>query len=330
MPMPLVSVIVPVLNMESFLRRCLDSLLGQTLRDIEIIAIDNGSTDGSLAILKQAMARDPRLRLLQVASRGVGAARNAGLAAAQGEWIAFADADDWVAPLFLARLAETARRQDVDIVVCDRTRIWPDGRQEPNQLGLVHARPANPVGELLAWRYAGAVWNRLFRASLLREHEIVFDSALWSGEDLLFNLRAFLTTTQVAVIPESLYFYYQRPGSASSYGGPRLFDNYTQLISACSEELRRHGREAELGGALTKLYAKHFFLFAASRLLNDPDLSRQQQRLELRQMLQQPELAKRLRALPLRQLSWRERLWFIAVRWGNPALVHLLCQRGQR
>jgi glycosyltransferase EpsH len=328
--MPLVSVIVPVLDMEPHLRKCLDSLLGQTLRDIEIIAVDNGSTDGSLAILEQAAGRDGRLRLLRLAARGVGAARNAGLAAAQGEWIAFADADDWVSPEFLARLVEAARQQAADIVVCDRTRVWPDGRQEEHQLGLSAACPANPAGELLAWHYAGAVWNRLFRAAPLRDRKIVFDPALWSGEDLLFNLQAFLAASRVAVIPDSLYFYFQRPGSASSHGGASLFDNYTRVISACGNELQRHHREADLDSILTKLYAKHFFAFAAGRLLGNPELSPRQRRQELRQMLLQPELAKRLRSLPGRGLSWRERLWFSALRLRRPALVHFLCRLAQR
>lgn len=328
--MPLVSVIVPVLNMEPHLRRCLDSLLGQSLQDIEIIAIDNGSIDGSLAILEQAAGRDSRLRLLQVSTRGVGAARNAGLAAAQGEWIGFADADDWVSADFLARLVETAGRQAADIVICDRTRTWPDGRQEEHQLGLTAAIPANPAAELLAWRYAGAVWNRLFRAALLRDRKIVFDTALWSGEDLFFNLQAFLAAGRIAVIPDSLYFYYQRPGSTSSHGGASLFDNYTRVVAACGGELRRHHRETDLDPVLTRLYAKHFFTFAAGRLLGDPELSPRQRHHELRQMLEQPELARRLRSLPGHGLSWREQLWFAALRRRSPALVHLLCRLTQR
>ena len=95
---PLVSVVVPVYNAEPYLRECLDSLLGQTLKEIEIIAVDDGSTDGSGQLLAEYAARDKRLKVISLKRSGAAAARNRGIEAARGKWLWFADADDIAAP----------------------------------------------------------------------------------------------------------------------------------------------------------------------------------------------------------------------------------------
>ena len=114
--MPKVSVIVPVYNVEAYLRQCLDSFLNQTLSDIEIICVDDGSTDGSAAILAE-YARDSRIKVVRQEHANAGLARNTGMALAAGEWLFFADADDFAGAEMLARLTTAEGADTADVVV---------------------------------------------------------------------------------------------------------------------------------------------------------------------------------------------------------------------
>ena len=116
--MPKVSVITPVYNVETYLRQCLDSVLNQTLRDIEIICVDDGSTDGSAAILEEYAAKDSRIKVVKQENAGAGAARNAGLSVAKGEWLSILDADDEFSPNMLSEMVEAGERNSADVVAC--------------------------------------------------------------------------------------------------------------------------------------------------------------------------------------------------------------------
>ena len=112
-----VSVVVPVYNVAPYLRQCLDSLVGQTLKDIEIICVDDGSTDGSGAILDEYAAKDGRVRVVHQANAGAGAARNVGLDLATGEYLFFCDPDDWCARRMLARMFRQAQNVRADVLL---------------------------------------------------------------------------------------------------------------------------------------------------------------------------------------------------------------------
>ena len=109
---PKVSIIIPVYNVEPFLARCLDSVVGQTLRGIEIICVDDGSPDRSIDILNRYAAQDDRIRVISQENRGLGGARNRGFDAATGEFILFVDSDDWIDPAYCERLYEAAREAE--------------------------------------------------------------------------------------------------------------------------------------------------------------------------------------------------------------------------
>ena len=115
-----VSVIIPVYNTEQYLGQCLDSVIGQTLKDIEIICVDDGSWDRSPEILRWHAAADGRIRIIRQQNSGLGEARNSGLKAATGEYIAFLDSDDWYEPAALEKLYEQAVKDDADICMCGR------------------------------------------------------------------------------------------------------------------------------------------------------------------------------------------------------------------
>lgn len=127
--MCMVSVIVPVYNTEAYLSLCLQSLMGQTLRDMEFIIIDDGSTDGSGEIMDDFARRDNRFRIIRQANQGLGNARNAGLKVACGEYVAFVDSDDWVIYKAYERLAAEAEKYQTDILMADLVYLYENGKK---------------------------------------------------------------------------------------------------------------------------------------------------------------------------------------------------------
>ena len=204
---PLVSVIVPVYNAERYLTDCLRSLLGQTETAFEIILIDDGSTDGSAALLLRCAQNEPRIVYRRVENGGPSRARNLGIDLAAGRYLCFVDADDFVAPDFLERLL--AAIGDADACVCAKTR-W---KQKQNRSRI--DRCPDFTGDLHAlkkrlFRYRRVmrgVTGRLYRADVVRENRLRFDEALRYGEDMTFNYLVFRHAKKVVFLNRALYTY---------------------------------------------------------------------------------------------------------------------------
>jgi glycosyltransferase involved in cell wall biosynthesis len=210
-----ISVIVPVYNGEPYLRRCLDSLLAQTLEGIEVIAVCDVSQDDSPGILREYQARHPNIVIIEPnANRRQGGARNLGIEAASGEYIAFVDCDDWMAPGMLERLYLKAKGTGADIVDCDFVRT--DGLSFEPKVSL---RPeCTGAMDLDKRRGAmldgGALWTKLYRRSLLIDNAVRFPEGV-AYEDLLFLPLALAYARNVQKVPEPLYYYFKRPGATT-------------------------------------------------------------------------------------------------------------------
>lgn len=251
------SVIVPVYNAEKFLRPCLDSLLGQTLRDFELILVNDGSRDGSAAILEEYRRRDPdRVRVLTVENGGQGRARNLALELARGDFLGFADSDDWVAPDLYEKLLRAAEEQNADLAVCDAEERWADGRCVPMAL-TGFDRPIKMSTE---------VWNKLFRRSALGD--IRFAEGLWY-EDLAYVARVLLRTERIALVPEPLYYY--RCGHTSTMNNNNARKNLDLL--KVLELLRQPMLDAGRREDFDSLVLNHALLDAVNRVRrqNSPD-----------------------------------------------------------
>lgn len=234
---PLVSVIIPVHNAETYLEQCLDSVLGQTLRDLEVIAVDDASGDSSPGILARYGSSDERMRVITFATnRGVSAARNAGLAAAEGRFVAFVDADDEVDTSMLEVLAASARRLDVDIVACGITVVDPGGAviaTEDFPLAAERRYGPSDMREALhgAWG-AKLLWypfRSLYSHKLISVHGLRFDEGVRKGEDSLFNLQALFHARATACVRAAPYHYRKHPSSATAKPLASESDNLERL-----------------------------------------------------------------------------------------------------
>lgn len=218
-----VSVIVPVYNAGEFLGTTLDSILTQTLSDIEIICVDDGSTDNSREILQEAAARNPRLKIIRQANAGPGAARNAGMQAASGEYLAFLDADDLYEPDMLETMYRQARQFQADVVMCrcdyfsssqnERHRA-PDEREIPGEWLLRGFHPAGDAAESLFQLCVGWPWDKLFRTEYVRAHGWDFPP-LRNSEDGVFVYPAVAHAQAAGICERILVHHREHPGSVS-------------------------------------------------------------------------------------------------------------------
>ena len=210
--MPAVSVIVPVYNAEAFLDKCLESLTGQSFRDLEILCVDDCSTDGSPAILKAWAENDGRIKVLSFAeNRGPSAARNAALEAAAGDYVAFVDSDDFVAPDFLEKLYGAAVREQAD--VAKGTMMNYDPRKDSvyqREIFNLNYR----IRQHKAWFFM-TYTTAIYRTEMLRGGGIRFNEALRFFEDPHFSIMAAFHYDKVAVVDDAFYYYTDNPQSVT-------------------------------------------------------------------------------------------------------------------
>ena len=208
--MPKISVIVPVYNVEPYLHRCIDSVLAQSFTDFELILIVDGSPDNCGAICDDYAQKDDRVRAFHQNNSGQSAARNIGMDAAQGEWIAFVDSDDWIHKDYLMILLSGAEK-DADVVICDCL-VSSNGREE--NLDYTHSKfQTISLGEIQKNHYANTrVWGRLYRKSAVSD--LRFIPGTEPTEDSCFNELFYKETMKFRITDAKLYYYYMRPDSA--------------------------------------------------------------------------------------------------------------------
>lgn len=209
--MPSVSVIVPVYNAEKRLSALMGSILSQDFDDFELIAVNDGSKDGSLRILRELAQSDARVRVIDKQNGGVSSARNAGLDAATGEYLLFCDADDRLAEGALGALVRLMRQNDARLVIARYHFVI--GHQK-RLCGLIDKEQTMPRSEFLSHMmrqpaafYYSALWNKLFVREIVEREHIRFDATLKWGEDFAFCARYYVHAERVYVTQQAVYAY---------------------------------------------------------------------------------------------------------------------------
>ena len=206
-----ISVIIPVYNIQQHLRECLDSVLGQSYPHLQVICVDDGSTDESPAILAQYAQKDNRVQVIRQQNAGPGAARNTGLEAATGEYVIFLDSDDWFEPDFLEKMVDTAVREGADVAICRAVEFDTNsGRELPSEWmmkkqylpGKLAFAPQEMADHLFQFTY-GMPWDKFYRRELLTTSGIRYP-ALKNSEDLAFVYPTLLAAKRIAVVDEVL------------------------------------------------------------------------------------------------------------------------------
>lgn len=239
----MITLVVPVYNMEAHLPRCMDTLLHQTCREYEILLIDDGSTDSSSSMCDSYAEANPALvRVIHKENGGLSSARNAGIDHAWGEFIVFPDPDDWVEPGYVELLMKYQKEYQAELV-CLGHYVDTDTSSFPatpnNKTNLLLGRDGQR-GLLLPPKMEGFSWNKLYRLDIIREHNLRFPDGMGTTEDLWFAYRYLSFCTRVCHAPsERVYHYCQREDSSTQSGFSRekmgTLNTYEQIISDCAE-----------------------------------------------------------------------------------------------
>ena len=208
--MPLVSVVIPVYNIAPHLRQCLDSVMNQTLRELEIICVDDGSTDDSPKILAQYAAQDSRVRVIAQKNAGPGAARNTGMAKATGKYLVFLDSDDWIEPSMLEKMVRSADETGAEIVICKSVEFDTDtGKNRPSEWMLktellpgLEFEPKDIAEHIFQFTY-GWPWDKLYRTDFVRRESLSYPR-LPNSEDLVFVFQSLVLARKISVVNQVL------------------------------------------------------------------------------------------------------------------------------
>lgn len=250
---PLISVIVPVYKVEQYLARCLESICGQTYRNLEIICVDDGSPDKSIDILNEFASRDLRIRILRQENQGVSAARNMGIQEARGEWITFVDSDDWIeAEAYASCVPHLSNEVDVVIFgVKVDNELPPDDPQyaameeeckKISQSCLVKYDGITPLSDEVILTTNISIWNKLFRKSILVKYNILFPIGRWY-EDCSFNYKFLLLSRCGYFLKRQKFYHYIQREFSITYmtraQSPRAIQ-HLDVISDVYDVIREH------------------------------------------------------------------------------------------
>lgn len=271
-----ISLIVPVYNVASYLERCLISIQNQTYTNLEVLCVDDGSTDGSSDILDEIAQKDKRIRVFHQQNKGTGAARNLALQHVSGEYIGFVDSDDWIEPNMFEMLHNAAVQTKADIVSCG---YYIDEDNKGSRM-VENKKKVNedvlPMEDFLEYIYCrddykgvgGYLWTRLFRAQIIFGEQacshIIFDETLIPGQDVYFMAESLICAKTMVYLPNPLYHYVQRPMSIMHQPEERL-----KGMSSCKAyqmAIDLFEREGISGRTVDLL--KRFYVYHAAVLLD--------------------------------------------------------------
>lgn len=233
--MPKFSIILPIYNVENYLPRCFKYLFGQTFSDIEIICVNDGSTDNSLSILKNYAQNDNRIKLISQENKGVSAARNAGMNAATGEYILFVDPDDYLDKNACQILVDIIEKyEDVELLLFNHLDIFPDKntlvKQNYNQ--EIKSKILEKVIDFVAKPTIYCLWVKLFKTDIIKRNKIRFNENLSWAEDAYFVWQYYKCNPITVTIPNVLYYYTcAREGSLSTDIPVKFFEKFKKAFA---------------------------------------------------------------------------------------------------
>lgn len=233
--MELISVVVPVYNVEKYLDKCVASIVNQTYKNLEIILVDDGSTDSSPAICDEWAQKDNRIKVIHKKNGGLSSARNAGIELASGDYLAFVDSDDYISRNMCLKLYESLLKENADMSICGVEKVYSDGRK--SEFGNI------PDGRLTqkmffdsmqgkcGWCWVVA-WNKLYKKYIFEDLRYP-DGKLYEDDFIIHKIIS--KTKAIAAVSDSMYYYYQRSGSiiSGAYTINNL-DSVEAMLQRCS------------------------------------------------------------------------------------------------
>lgn len=329
MNLPLISIIVPVYNVEHFLADCLDSLINQTYTNIEIITVNDGSKDNSLSILNSYAERDERVLVISQLNAGVSAARNKGIEQANGKYICFVDGDDWIDVHTCKKALEFAESGKNDVILWNYVKEFRTSSEEVHciskvqsfdgrNIHLLRQRIIGPIGKQLAQPQfmdsLSTVWGKLYKTDLIKKNNISFVSTkeLGTGEDLLFNVEYFQYVEKAHLLTNCLSHYrkYNMTSITSVYKSD-LFLKWQNLQD-------RIWKVVQGDSLLIKAFYNRIAFTVIGLGLNEVYSTKSfwKQRNQLKNYLQTPKYVTAYKQLNLRHFPLHWKVFFFCAKYG--------------
>ena len=241
---PTLSIIIPIYNASPYLDDCLHSITSQDYQDIEVLCVDNGSTDNSSAILTQWALKDDRIRIFQQENNGPSAARNKGLNLAKGDFITFVDADDMVTKNIYTGSMSQIQKQNLDVYAF-AIKSYPSGNVRkssfPTKIVMTPLQLFESNNHIQSENALCFSVRYIFRTSIIRDNHIEFNESIHFGEDMLFNVDAVCHSSRIMITDEPFYLYRKNSSSAMSQPfKPKLKDSLVKAYDIKMEQIDKY------------------------------------------------------------------------------------------
>ena len=337
----LVSIVLPVYNVEKYLPRCLDSVTGQTYKDLEIICVDDGSPDGSVEIIKRYAEKDERIVLISQKNQGLSGARNTGIYAAHGEYIMFLDSDDYIDLETCEAAVREMEKENAQLVMWSYMREFPDKSMPKDIFGaaesetivfenesmlFLHRRIAGLTGEELRSPEnadsAVTAWGKLFRTEIIKDNGCLFtDTKIIGTEDALFNLEAFCYIKKAVFINK--YFNHYRKDNETSLTRKykaSLYDQWQELYSRMGRIISEKNLPFE--AALNNRIALSIIGIGLNEIISDKSAFKKIKR--IKEVITSPKYKKAYSDLETKYFPVHWRLFFTLCKLGSGTGVYIL------
>lgn len=340
---PLVSVIIPVYKAEKYLRTCLDSILNQTYKNIEVICVNDGSPDNSISVLYEYASCDKRVIVYDEPNKGVASARNLGIEKAAGEFLTFADADDWWECNAFERAVEEMGKHSADVVMysyyrdyanktLERNNMFPNDFMvfDEDQSVILRKRLFGLIGDELKrvenFDTNNALWSKLYRTEIFKKHQEVRypdNKRIGSGGDGLLNVYYFKYVKRAVYIADHLYHYRKTNDESivSSYK-PDFFQKRKRMFALYNQVITDEHLEKEYSDRLSNRIAVSIIGVGLQELLATHSSRRKIH--NIRAVLGDDEYQKALQGLPLKYMPFYWRAFFVMCRLNIAFIVYIL------
>lgn len=331
-----VSIIVPIYNVEQFLKQCVDSLLNQTLQEIEVILVDDGSPDSCPKICEEYKQKDKRVKVIHKSNGGLSDARNAGIKMAEGQYVAFVDSDDYVDLQMFEKLYDEAKGKNLDVCYCDynfdmggkirsackqKEELFIDGKKDAEKflLDMVGTEPQFPSDV----KYLVSVWHGIYKRSIIEQNSISFESErLYPSEDLLFHIDFLSQCSKIGYLKECMYYWRYNPKSLSRTYTTQKFNKYIDLLIRTKEKLDKHFTE--------EIYRLHYqrCIYSFFRSIVKYEVlscSEPHPLRRIKRRCQHPLMKSIYESYPINQMVWKHRIFFYGMKWGIAPLLYAMC-----
>lgn len=332
--MAVISVVVPVYKVEKYMHRCVTSLQNQTLEDIEIILVDDGSPDRCPEICDALAAQDSRIKVVHKKNGGLSSARNAGLWIASGEYVGFVDSDDSVDPEMYRKMLDIMESQNVDFVMSDYLRFPSEGEPYLKTLNITGGRydkaairreifPQLIMGENVDYGPLLSVWHCLYRTEFLRRNDLCFDEEVrWSEDNIFSAILGYHAESFYYMKGEGLYHYYQNPGTITTTYRPGAWEVYCTM----NRHLHDFFNPVEEYDFSRQLKL-HMIYYACNCIGQAVTLSREKALEEITKVLCTKELADAFHNFTMPHVSWKLKAQLGLMKYKQARLLYLIMSR---